>query len=100
MFPGSNEIDQIDQIHNILGTPDILVLEKFRRLSRPIRFYFRFRNGTGFARHMKNCTPDAIDLVSNLCKYDPDKRVSASKALKHPYLNGSFNVLSMETLKK
>lgn len=96
LFPGSNEIDQIDQIHNILGTPDILLLEKFRRLSRPIRFYFRFRNGTGFKRLMTNCNPDAIDLVMNLCRYDPEKRISAHKALKHPYLN--YNTLSIEAL--
>lgn len=29
LFPGTNELDQIHRIHNILGTPDKTVLERF-----------------------------------------------------------------------
>ena len=32
LFPGSNEIDQIDKIHDILGTPEANILEKFKEL--------------------------------------------------------------------
>lgn len=31
LFPGSNEIDQIDRIHQILGTPSSATLAKFRQ---------------------------------------------------------------------
>ena len=31
LFPGTNELDQIARIHNILGTPSDDVLDKFRR---------------------------------------------------------------------
>ena len=31
LFPGSNEVDQIAKIHDIMGTPDPNVLNKLRK---------------------------------------------------------------------
>ncbi len=31
LFPGSNELDQISRIHDILGTPPPNVLDKFQQ---------------------------------------------------------------------
>jgi hypothetical protein len=31
LFPGTNELDQVQKIHAILGTPSKSVLNKFRR---------------------------------------------------------------------
>lgn len=31
LFPGSNELDQVHRIHNIMGTPNPKVLDRFRR---------------------------------------------------------------------
>ncbi len=31
LFPGDNEVDQINQIHNILGTPSDSVLSQFKK---------------------------------------------------------------------
>ena len=31
LFPGTNEIDQINKIHDVLGTPSITTLEKFQQ---------------------------------------------------------------------
>ena len=31
LFPGSNEVDQIAKIHDIMGTPDPSVLNKFKK---------------------------------------------------------------------
>ena len=32
LFPGSNELDQIHKIHDIVGTPSPAVLDKFRKV--------------------------------------------------------------------
>ena len=40
LFPGTNELDQINKIHNILGTPTQDLLEKFKRHSAHIDFNF------------------------------------------------------------
>ena len=31
LFPGNNELDQIQKIHNILGTPSQKLLDKFKK---------------------------------------------------------------------
>jgi renal tumor antigen len=31
LFPGSNEVDQIAKIHDIMGTPEPNVLNKFKK---------------------------------------------------------------------
>ncbi len=31
LFPGANEIDQVDKIHDIMGTPDSKILERFKK---------------------------------------------------------------------
>lgn len=32
LFPGSNELDQISKIHDVVGTPSSQVLDKFRKM--------------------------------------------------------------------
>lgn len=31
LFPGANEVDQASKIHDVLGTPDQSVLQKFKQ---------------------------------------------------------------------
>lgn len=31
LFPGANEVDQIAKIHDVMGTPDDVVMNKFRK---------------------------------------------------------------------
>lgn len=31
LFPGTNEVDQLSKIHDVLGTPDSTVLQKFKQ---------------------------------------------------------------------
>ncbi|CAF0918078.1 unnamed protein product [Brachionus calyciflorus] len=87
LFPGSNELDQIDKIHDILGTPDQLLLEKFKKKSRTVRYNFRTKKGIGLDRYMNTFPPDGIDLVKLLCTYDPDQRITANRALKHKFFD-------------
>lgn len=87
LFPGSNEIDQIDKIHDVFGTPDMVVLEKFKKLSRNIRYTFRPKRGIGLDRYMSNFNQDSVDLIKKLCIYDPDLRITANRALKHKFFD-------------
>ncbi|UJR09974.1 hypothetical protein I4U23_014198 [Adineta vaga] len=87
LFPGSNEIDQISRIHEILGTPSATVLDKFQHRNSAIDFNFPPRAGTGIARHLTHCSTDTVELINHLCIYDPDQRISAVQALRHPYFD-------------
>lgn len=87
LFPGSNEIDQIDKIHDVFGTPDPILLEKFKKLSRNIRYTFRPKRGIGLDKYMSNFNPDSVDLIKKLCTYDPDLRITANRAIKHSFFD-------------
>ncbi|CAF4541670.1 unnamed protein product, partial [Rotaria sp. Silwood2] len=52
-----------------------------------VDFNFPPRRGTGIARHLTHCSADTIDLINHLCIYDPDHRISALQALRHPYFD-------------
>jgi renal tumor antigen len=84
-FPGNDELDQIKRIHNILGTPSIDLLNHFKQHATHMEFNFPKKMGTGIKNLIPHATPDCVDLIEQLLKYDPDERITASDALKHPY---------------
>eukprot|EP01116_Phalansterium_solitarium_P020880 TRINITY_DN631_c0_g1_i3.p1 TRINITY_DN631_c0_g1~~TRINITY_DN631_c0_g1_i3.p1 ORF type:complete len:322 (+),score=127.93 TRINITY_DN631_c0_g1_i3:157-1122(+) len=88
LFPGANELDQIQKIHNIIGTPPADILEKMRKRSSHMNFNFPPKQGSGIDKLLPDVNPDAIDLIKKMLAYNPDERYSARQALKHPYFKG------------
>lgn len=87
LFPGTNELDQINKIHEILGSPSSSILDKFQHRNSAVDFNFPPRRGTGIARFLTHCSSDTVDLLNQLCVYDPEHRISAAQALRHPYFD-------------
>jgi len=86
LFPGQNEMDQIQKIHNVLGTPDAeLLSRKFRRNASHMDLNFPEKKGTGIERLVPHADPEVVELIKKLIKYDPDERLLARQALKDPY---------------
>ncbi|KAI8479135.1 hypothetical protein Bbelb_431360, partial [Branchiostoma belcheri] len=85
LFPGSNEVDQIAKIHDIMGTPDQSVLNKLRNKTRGMNFNFPPKKGSGINKLLPHASPESIDLIYQMCTYDPDERITAKQALRHPY---------------
>ncbi len=50
LFPGTNELDQIQKIHNILGTPPPELLAKMKKRSQRMDFNFLPKEGTGISK--------------------------------------------------
>ena len=100
LFPGTNEADQIQKIHAVLGTPAPEVLAKFRRRNEqqgePPRF--TARSGTGIASLIPHCSTACVDLIEKLLVYDPDERISARQALKHHYFKDMRCVPAVEAV--
>ncbi|XP_068608351.1 MAPK/MAK/MRK overlapping kinase-like [Brachionichthys hirsutus] len=84
LFPGTNELDQIAKIHDVLGTPDQSILQKFKQ-SRAMHFSFPPKKGTGISRLIPSCPAPALSLLYQMLAYDPDERISAEAALRHMY---------------
>ena len=81
LFPGTNELDQIERIHNVIGTPPPEILAKFKRYATHIEFNFTEKPGSGIAKMVPHVPPDCIDLITRLLAYDPEDRLSARQAL-------------------
>eukprot|EP00049_Salpingoeca_infusionum_P011396 m.198258 g.198258 ORF g.198258 m.198258 type:complete len:431 (-) comp14919_c0_seq1:2555-3847(-) len=85
LFPGANELDQINKIHEIVGTPSAAVLNKIRKNSSHFKANFPNHPGKGLAKLLPQASRDCIELLQGMLEYDPDARLSARQCLKHPY---------------
>jgi len=85
LFPGTNELDQVAKIHQIMGTPGPELLAHFQKKSSHMDFNFPQQEGTGLEKMLNHVVPECIDLLYKLLAYKPDDRVSARQALRHPH---------------
>ncbi|XP_049849598.1 cyclin-dependent kinase 7-like [Schistocerca gregaria] len=83
LFPGISEIDMLSRICAALGTPNEKRWPGVSSL--PCFIEFAESLGTPLESIFVGATPDALDLISEMLCLDPAKRISASKALQHPY---------------
>ena len=66
LFPGTNELDQIQKIHNIIGTPHPELLAKMKRRNQHIDFDFKEQPGSGIEKLIPHVTPQGVDLITKL----------------------------------
>lgn len=88
IFQGTNEIDQLWKVYDIMGTistedwPDAYKLPWFEILRPNYRTEFRFK-----AKFGALLTPECYNLATSLLQLNPKKRLAAADALKHPYFS-------------
>ncbi|KAI9349032.1 kinase-like domain-containing protein [Obelidium mucronatum] len=104
LFPGSNELDQIHRIHNVMGTPSPKLLKQMlgSRASSP-KFQFTPKEGTGIRTLLPYVSQDCVDIINALLIYNPDERITAKDALKHGFFKDintlkSNSVVSQDSL--
>ncbi|KAK5986938.1 hypothetical protein GCK32_010868, partial [Trichostrongylus colubriformis] len=87
LFPGSDHIDQLTRIMNIVGTPNEEFLAKIQ--SEEARNYIRNlpkMPRKDFKKLFATASPAAIDLLEKMLQLDPDYRPTAAEAMEHEYL--------------
>lgn len=92
IFPGSSTMNQLERIVAVVGKPsatDIAatnsqfaetMLENLGRVS-----------SKSFAELCPKASPEALDLMVSLMRFNPNERISADDALKHPYVAAFHN---------
>ncbi|XP_054272093.1 MAPK/MAK/MRK overlapping kinase-like [Macrosteles quadrilineatus] len=86
LFPGEDEIDQLNTIHKVTGTPSPRVLLKMRHpQSRVAQVKFPALQGINFKCLLPFTTETARDLLKKMLTYDPDIRSNVHRLVDHKY---------------
>ena len=93
MFPGENEIEQLQLFMNILGEPPFSLISKSPRkdhfFNRPLRGKentYKIKSSL-IAKSTKITNTNLLDLLTKCFEYEPEKRITAENTLKHPFFN-------------
>jgi len=84
LFPGSKTEDQLLKIFKIRGTPTeekwpgIVQLPEYKKS-------FPMYKGQKITTTVPGLPPEGYDLLESMLQYDPNKRITAPDAMKHPY---------------
>ncbi|XP_043461853.1 cyclin-dependent kinase 2-like [Leptopilina heterotoma] len=84
LFPGDSEIDQLFRIFRTLGTPDETVWPGVSQLPDYKSMFPRW-DARSLDEVVSNFDDDAKDLLKKLLAYDPNQRITAMMALRHPF---------------
>ncbi|KAL0478720.1 mitogen-activated protein kinase [Acrasis kona] len=91
LFPGRNPSDQVELITRLLGTPTDLSTVKGSR--HGIEFIGKLKQRP--KRQLSDVFPHAddlaIDLLEKMLRWDPDNRITASEAMRHPFFASIFS---------
>ncbi|XP_071701033.1 serine/threonine-protein kinase MHK-like isoform X2 [Rutidosis leptorrhynchoides] len=85
IFPGESEIDQWYKICGVLGIPDWTLFPEARNVSRLMDFRYSEIMPANLADLISNASSEAINLIKQLCSWDPSKRPTAEQCLRHPF---------------
>jgi len=84
LFPGQYEIDQLGKIFGVLGTPSE---SEWPANSSVMREAFPVRSSRGLESLFSEMDTQALDLLRKMLVFSPEQRISAGKALLHPYFS-------------
>lgn len=89
LLPGRSELDQLDKIFKLLGTPNESVWPGWTKLSATRKMHFTTQSANHLRQRIPFVTEACCDLLQRMLCFDPAKRISASDALQHPYFRES-----------
>eukprot|EP01083_Nonionella_stella_P097756 274804_1 len=95
LFPGDSEIDEIFRIFRILGTPTETMWPGVSDLP-DFKVSFPKWKPRPLEEVVPGLCPQGIDLLKRMLEYDPNKRLTAKQALKHPYFDDLPEYLSAQ----
>ena len=92
IFPGKHYLDQLNHIMGVLGSPTQEDLASI--LNDKARCYLAslpFRPKIPFTKVYPQADPKAVDLLERMLTFNPNKRITVTEALQHPYLSQYYD---------
>ncbi|XP_045160147.2 mitogen-activated protein kinase 15-like isoform X3 [Mercenaria mercenaria] len=92
LFPGSSTINQIEKIMATIPRPSKEDIASIRSAyGSSVLDKAATRPKKSMEEMMEDAPKDAIDLCRKLLHFNPDKRITADEALRHPYVSRFHN---------
>lgn len=90
IFYGGSEKEVLFRIASIIGPPNNLNWGEGLILAKKIGVNFpaTLSNSTSLNQLIPDASSDALDLLSEMLKWDPNKRATAPNLLNHPFFTG------------
>lgn len=86
LFPGSDPKDQLSRIRNFLGSASYETWPEIDTYETPLKNELLMPTSPCIIPSIiPQLDADGIDLLKKLLQYSPEKRISASEALKHKF---------------
>jgi len=87
VFPGTSTLNQLDRVMEITGRPSP---EDIEAINSPLAQTMLESLPPSKSRRLRDVFPtasdDALDLLKSLLQFNPNKRLTAAQALRHPYV--------------
>lgn len=95
LLPGEGELDQLDRMSKLLGSPTDKIWPGMGKLpnAKKIQFarqphnYLRRQFPANAYAGKVALTNNGFDLLNSMLTYDPTKRITAAEALQHPFFS-------------
>ena len=90
LFPGTCELDQIDKIFQVLGTPKRDQWREGYKLAEKREIVFNEYPKKNLQKYLPGVGDDALLAIKNMLKISSQKRGNASDVLALPFFKGAF----------
>jgi len=92
LFPGKSTMNQIELIMGLLGRPTPEELSAIEAASDiDVLEVMQIKKKYSFSSLFKNASKEALDFLRKTLVFDPNKRMTAEEALKHPFVKEFHN---------
>ncbi|KAG5489949.1 hypothetical protein JKF63_00067 [Porcisia hertigi] len=87
IFPGRSTTNQLELICSVIGMPSAAdVAATNSQFAQAMLRDIHLTHRRTFAELLPSASPDALDLIKRLMCFNPNRRLTAEEALKHPYV--------------
>ena len=85
LFPGATELEQIDKIMGVIGSPSRVEWPDAYRLSERWGMKLTETVGKGLEAVVTNADAEGLDLIEKMLRWNPKSRPSIKQVMKHPF---------------